>query len=202
MGSRDPRVDAYIDKAAPFAQPILRRVREVVHEACPGVEETIKWSRPHFMYHGLLCGMAAFKAHCAVMFWQGGELESLADDPDGLGPKGRLTSLDDLPSKKVLLARIKAAAALNAAGEKPAWVKARSAKPRKPALPVPADLKAALATNAKAKATFEAFAPSHRREYIEWITSAKQEATRARRLAAAVAQMAEGKSQNWKYERS
>jgi uncharacterized protein YdeI (YjbR/CyaY-like superfamily) len=201
MGTRDPRIDDYIDKAAPFAQPILRHLREVIHRACPDVEETIKWGRPHFVHHGILCAVSAFKAHCTIFFWQGDNVVGRMRD-DGMGQFGKITAVEDLPPATVLAGYVKKAAALNEAGAKPSWLEARGATPtRKPPVGVPDDLTAALATNAKARATFDAFAPSHRREYIEWITSAKQEATRQRRLATAVAQMAEGKSQNWKYER-
>ena len=203
MGTRDPRVDAYIERAAPFAQPILHKFREVVHQACPEVEEAIKWGHPHFVRHGIVCGMAAHKAHCSIFFWQGDVVGGGGKaGTDGMGQLGKITAVADLPPKKVLAGYVKEAAARNAAGTKPSWLEARNAKrATRPALKVPPDLKAALAGNAKAKATFTAFAPSHKREYVEWITSAKQAATRERRLAQAVAQMAEGKTQNWKYER-
>ncbi len=70
MASKDPRIDAYIAKSADFAQPILKHLRKVVHAGCPKVEETLKWSMPHFDYKGVMCGMAAFKAHCVFGFWK------------------------------------------------------------------------------------------------------------------------------------
>lgn len=198
MANRDPRIDAYIAKSAEFAKPILSYLRDAVHEACPEVEEAIKWSCPHFMYKGMLCGMAAFKQHCTFGFWKSG----LIVDKDGnkaeaaWGQLGRLTAISDLPPKKVLISYIKQAKKLNDDGVKaPA-----KAKMKKPPPVVPEILRNALAKNAKAKATFEGLSPSHQREYVEWITEAKTEPTRERRVATAIEWLAEGKSRNWKYE--
>jgi hypothetical protein len=198
--SFDPRVDAYIRKSAPFAKPILTHLRAVVHRACPDVVETMKWSFPHFDYKGIFCGMAAFKAHCTFGFWKHALLaEQLpAVDSKGMGQFGRIASLDDLPAEAVLARVIKAAAKLNDAGVK---VVRRKAAPKPPMTP-PAYFVAALKKNRKAAAAFEAFPPGHRREYLEWITEAKTEETRDRRLGQAIAWMAEGKSRNWKYERA
>ncbi|HJZ72375.1 MAG TPA: YdeI/OmpD-associated family protein [Vicinamibacterales bacterium] len=198
MAKKDPRVDAYIDKAADFAKPILTHLRETVHAACPDVEEEMKWSFPHFTYKGMLCSMAAFKHHAAFMFWKGAlVVGDGADDGDARGPYARLTTLSDLPPKKQLTAYIRKAVELNDQD-----VKVPRA-PRGPAKPVrvPADLAAALKKNKTAQATFDTFSPSHRREYVEWIVEAKSDETRARRLKTAIEQMAEGKSQNWKYEK-
>ncbi|HEX2121770.1 MAG TPA: YdeI/OmpD-associated family protein [Thermoanaerobaculia bacterium] len=199
MGTRDKRIDAYIAKSADFAKPILTHLRELVHEACPDVEETLKWSAPHFMYEGMLCSMASFKEHCAFGFWKG---SLVVDDANGksaeaAGHLGRITKLSDLPPKRVLVGYIKKAMALNEAGTKVARVPKRAK-----ALVVPDYLAAALKKNKKALATFEAFTPSHRREYVEWITEAKGEATRQRRLEQALEWMAEGKPRHWKYVRS
>jgi len=201
----DPRVDAYIRKAAPFAQPILAHLRAVVHAGCPEAVETMKWSRPFFDFNGPLCGIAAFKAHCVFMFWKGADLvvPDAQKREEALGQFGRITSLADLPPKRELVALVKKAAALNAAGVSPSWMAARrerSAARKATPIVVPADLAAALAKNRKARATFDAFGPSHRREYVDWIEGAKRQATRDRRLAAAVEQMAAGKTQNWRYE--
>lgn len=203
MPSTDRRVDAYIRNAQPFAQPILEHLRAVIHAGCPGVVESIKWSMPAFDYEGPLCSLAAFKAHCAFRFWKG-DLLVPGTTRLGVGPLGRIERLQDLPPKRALIAMVKKAAALNEQGVAAAWMvrrrqtaHVRAAKP----VTVPADLVAALEKNARARATFEAFSPSHRREYVEWIESAKRADTRARRLSTAVTQMAEGKSQNWKYER-
>jgi uncharacterized protein YdeI (YjbR/CyaY-like superfamily) len=196
MGTRDPRVDAYIAKSADFARPILAHVREIVHTACPDVEETMKWSTPNFMYHGMLCSMASFKAHCAVGFWKGalvtGESEKAQE---AAGSYGRLTSVKDLPPKKTIIAHIKKAMALNEQG-----VKTPRVKHAKPDLETPEYFTAAVKKNKRAHAAFEKFPPSHKREYVEWITEAKTEATRQRRIAQAIEWMAEGKSRNWKYE--
>ncbi len=197
MGTRDPRVDAYIARSPEFARPILTHLRDIVHTACPEVEETLKWNAPHFMYHGMLAGMSAFKAHCAFGFWRG----SLVTGGDGgietqaMGQFGRITSLRDLPPKREIAGYVKKAMQLNEAG-----VKAKPRKhPPRPDLPVPAELTAALRKHPKARATFEAFSPSHRREYVEWIAEAKTDETRKRRLASALEWMSEGKSRNWKY---
>ncbi|MHB1193606.1 MAG: YdeI/OmpD-associated family protein [Longimicrobiales bacterium] len=201
MSERDPRIDAYIAKSAEFAQPILRRFRDVVHEACPEVQETMKWSFPHFEYKGILCSMAGFKAHCAFGFWSGAEvLESEAKD-GAMGQLGRVTSLKDFPPKKVLAGYVKKAVALKDAGVTPAWAKARAAKAKRKDVSVPEELAAALALrkNRKARDVFDAFPPSHRREYAEWIAEAKRPETRARRVAQAVEWIAEGKQRNWKY---
>jgi uncharacterized protein YdeI (YjbR/CyaY-like superfamily) len=198
MGKRDARVDAYIAKSGDFAKPILLHLREVVHAACPDVEEAMKWSFPHFMYKGMLCSMASFKEHCAFGFWKG----SLIVGADGaatekaMGQFGRITKLGDLPSKKVLAAYIKEAMKLNDDGVK-APTRVKPKVPRE--LVIPDDVAKALAANKAARATFEKFPPSHKREYVDWITEAKTETTRARRLETAIEWMAEGKPRNWKY---
>lgn len=199
MGARDPRVDAYVAKAAPFARPILEHLREVVHGACPDVEETIRWGFPHFDAEGLLCSMAAFKAHCAFGFHKAALLFDGAPAKDGaMGHFGRIAALSDLPPKRELVRLVRAARKLNEEG---AAAPATKAGKPKPPVEVPADLTAALRRNAKARAAFDGFPPSHRREYVEWIVEAKKDETRQRRIAQAVEWLAEGKSRNWKYER-
>jgi uncharacterized protein YdeI (YjbR/CyaY-like superfamily) len=197
MGTTNPRVDAYIAKSADFAKPILMRIREIVHEACPEVEENIKWGVPAFDYKGMMCGMAAFKQHCTFGFWKGSLIFPDKRDMDGMGQFGRLTKVSDLPSKRELTGYIRKAMKLNEEGIKVE----REKKPKKPDIPMPADLRAALRKNKKAHDAFEAFSPSHRREYLEWITEAKTEATRERRLNTALEWIADGKSRNWKYQR-
>lgn len=197
MGKKDPRVDAYIAAAAPFARPILKALRKTVHAACPEVEEATKWGHPHFMHHGMLCGMAAFKAHCAFGFWKD-TLVVGADKAEGaMGQLGRITALSDLPAEKTLKGWIVKAMKLNEAGV-PA-PRRTAAKPKPPPV-VPDDLAKALAKNAAARKTFEGFSPSSRREYIEWIVEAKRDETRSQRLATTLAWLAEGKKRNWKYE--
>ncbi|MEZ5316198.1 MAG: YdeI/OmpD-associated family protein [Vicinamibacterales bacterium] len=200
MPRRDPRVDTYISQAAPFARPVLRRLRKVVHAGCPGVQETIKWGMPHFDYKGPLCGMAAFRQHATFGFWKASLLRGHglpAPARKAMGQFGCLTSTKDLPSEAHLVALVRAAAALNDAGVKVA----RKAPVKKAPVRVPAALAAAFARHPKARRAFEAFSPSHRREYVEWITEARREETRDRRVATAIAWLAEGKSRNWKYER-
>ena len=200
MGTRDPRIDAYIASAAPFAQPILQRMRDLVHEACPGVEETMKWSMPTFMHAGsILAGMAAFKQHASFGYWKHALVLGEDAPRDGMGSYGKLASLEDLPPKKQLLADIRKAMKLNEDGVKsPA---ARKTPAARPSADMPADLAAALRRNKAAKAAFDGFPPSAQREYVEWITEAKRQDTRQKRLAQAVEWMAEGKRRHWKYER-
>ncbi|PYR73433.1 MAG: hypothetical protein DMF86_20490 [Acidobacteria bacterium] len=191
MSSRDPRIDAYIAKSAPFARPILTYIRKAVHAGCPDVEETMKWSFPHFMYKGMLCSMASFKEHCAFGFWKGSLLEGNgARTKDAMGQFGRITSVSDLPGEKALVKLVKRAAALNDEG-----VSVVREKRATPPVKTPPDLMAAL----RANATYEGFSQSMRREYVDWITDARTEETRTRRLETAVEWMAEGKPRNWKY---
>jgi uncharacterized protein YdeI (YjbR/CyaY-like superfamily) len=198
MATKDPRIDAYIAKSADFAKPVLKHLRKVVHVGCPDVVETIKWSMPHFDYKGMMCGMAAFKEHCAFGFWKselilGGDKQG---EKPGMGSFGCIKSLADLPNEKTLIGYVKKAAALNDAGIKPPG---RAAPKKRKPIPVPADFAAALKKNAKAGKTFDDFSPSHRREYLEWITEAKREETRKERLAKSIRWLAEGKARNWKY---
>jgi uncharacterized protein YdeI (YjbR/CyaY-like superfamily) len=199
MGKRDPEVDAYIRNAPEFAKPILAHIRSVVHEACPAVVEGTKWSVPHFDYHGIMCGMAAFKQHCTFGFWKSGLVLGADAKPQdsGAGQFGRLRKVSDLPSKKILTGYIHKAMKLNEKGTRVE----RPKKSKKPEVEVPAYMRTALGRNTKAKTAFDAFSPSHRREYVEWITEAKTEATRDKRLEQAIEWIAEGKSRNWKYKR-
>ncbi|MDB4950391.1 MAG: hypothetical protein JWM27_3040 [Gemmatimonadetes bacterium] len=203
MGTTDPRIDAYIEKSAEFARPILAHIRQVVHDACPQVEETMKWSFPHFMYKGMLCGMAAFKQHCALGFWKGSLIVAGAAAGDGeptedaMGQFGRIATLADLPSDDVIAGYVREAMRLNDEGVKSPE---RAKKAPRPELATPDDLAAALASDDAARGHFESFSPSARREYVEWITEAKTGATRAKRLAQTLEWVAEGKKRNWKYE--
>lgn len=199
MAEQDPRIDAYIAKSAEFARPILTHLRVVVHAACPEVVETLKWGAPSFTYRGkILCSMAAFKQHAAFGFWQGAQIVGGDDSAgEGMGQFGRLTRVSELPGKRELAGHIRQAMKLIDGGV--TRTPAKATKGPKPALDVPPDLAAALARNAKAHATFEGFAPSYRRDYIEWITEAKREDTRKRRLEQTVEWLAEGKPRNWKY---
>ena len=202
MPTTDKRVDAYIAKSPEFARPILTELRAIVHQARPEVEETIKWSCPHFMYNGkILCSAAAFKQHCAFHIWHGGQVVEAKDNKsdEAMGQFGRIESVKDLPSKKALAEYLRKAMELIDSGAK------RFARPKangeKKELVVPGYFTAALGKNKKAKTAFEAFSYSHKKEYVEWITEAKTEETRQRRMATAVEWLAEGKSRNWKYEK-
>jgi len=193
---KDPRIDAYIAKSADFARPILEHVRALVHQTIPGAGEAIKWGMPHFTHKDKsIAGMAAFKAHCAVMVHGDGR----QDQRDGMGSYGKITALKDLPADADLAAKfIEARDRIDTKGT--AAKRSPRAAP-KPELPVPQDFEAALRENAKAKATFDGFPPSQRREYVAWISESKQDATRAKRLATSIEWLAEGKRRNWKYER-
>lgn len=200
MSSTDPRVDAYIAKSADFARPILEHLRALVHKACPDVQETMKWSFPHFDYKGIVCSMAAFKHHCSFGFWKA----SLMRDPDGIlttgngmGHLGKITSLKDLPSDRILIKYIKEAAKLNEEGARVDRAKSATKEPLK----VPDDFASALKKNKQALEVFENFPPSHKREYIEWITEAKRPETRTKRIATTLQWLSKGQSKNWKYEK-
>lgn len=178
MGAQDPRVDAYIERTAPFAQPILRHLREVVHSAAPDIEETLKWGIPHFMHEGIVCSMAAFKQHCTFGFWKHALVVKDGGEHSGeaMGSFGRV----------------------NAQGVK--LPKATVPKhPKKHEMPE--TLRAALARNVRARAAFERFTPSQRYEYVEWIAEAKREDTRERRVATALEWIVAGKTRNWKYQK-
>lgn len=199
MPKTDPRIDAYIEQAADFAKPILLHIRGLVHQACPEITETMKWSFPHFDYKGIVCSMAAFKRHCAFGFRKQSLLESDAfpKEKTAMGSFGRITSLKDLPADSEMISLIKKAVALNEAG-----IKAEKKQPQPPKeLKVPEALAAALAKNKKARAAFDKLSYSHRKEYIEWIEGAKTEPTRLKRIATTLEWITEGKSLNWKYER-
>jgi uncharacterized protein YdeI (YjbR/CyaY-like superfamily) len=200
MATTDPRIDAYIARSPEFAKPILTHIRAVVHAACPDVEETMKWSTPHFYYEGqMLCGMAAFNEHAAMNFWKASLIDGLGPDSGGnsRGNLGKLRSVKDLPAKQKLHGYIKAAMKLNDAG---VTVKRPKATP-KPEAKMPKELATALAKNKRAKTAFDAFAPGQRREYCEWIGEAKRDETKASRVAQAVEWIAEGRTRNWKYQR-
>jgi uncharacterized protein YdeI (YjbR/CyaY-like superfamily) len=200
MAKKDPRIDAYISKAQPFAQPVLKHLRKLVHATCPEVEETIKWSFACFDYKGIFCSMASFKQHCTFGFWK----TALLKDPKGIldskneamGSLGRITGMQDLPTDKIIIDFIKQAMKLNEEGVKlPPRKKITDSKP----LPVPPYLKTALGKNKKAKEHFENFPPGQKKEYILWLTEAKTEETRDKRMKQAVKWISEGKIRNWKY---
>lgn len=201
MPKKDKRIDAYIAKAKPFAQPILKHLRELVHKAAPQIEENIKWGMPSFEYKGNVCGMASFKEHVAFGFWKAAimkDAEKLVGDNKGMGHLGKVKKLSDLPSDKKIISYIIEAVKLNEDGIKLPTA-AKDAKKKKPEPKAPDYMMKALNKNKKALASFAAFSPSHKREYIEWITEAKTEATREKRIATMIEWIAEGKPRNWKY---
>ncbi|MEO6050483.1 MAG: YdeI/OmpD-associated family protein [Pyrinomonadaceae bacterium] len=201
MPTTDPFVDEYIDKAQDFAKPILKHIRSLVHEVCPDVVEKKKWSFPHFDYKGeMMCSMAAFKEHCALNFWKQSLLDASAfpAEKTAMGSFGRITSLEDLPDDKTMRKLIVEAMRLNDEGIE---VKKAPVSKEKKELVVPEVLTAALESNTVATEMFNNFPYSCKKEYIEWITEAKTDATRDKRLATTLTWLAEGKRRNWKYEK-
>ena len=191
MSKKDPRVDVYIAKSADFAQPILTRIRKLIHAACPDARETIKWNSPFYEHKGILVAAPAFKKHCALIFWKGKLF--LGKER---GRLRRLASLADLQDDKILTGYIRKAVEFNEAG-----VKIPRPKPTaKKELAVPEYFQAALKSNKKALAAFAKFSPSHQREYVQWIAEAKRDETRTKRVKTAVKLIAGGKSRNWKYK--
>jgi uncharacterized protein YdeI (YjbR/CyaY-like superfamily) len=201
MSLSDPRIDTYINKAAPFAQPILRYIRRLVHKACPEVEETLKWGFPHFDYKGIMVGTAAFKSHCALVFYKGSlipGLEEVKAGEDAMGQLGRITAISELPDDEILLGYLREAKRLNDENIKIS----QTPKDQKiKDLIVPECLNEALKDNPLAAETWDKFAYSHRKEYVNWINEAKTEATRDNRLATTIEWLAEGKTQNWRYSK-
>lgn len=192
----DPRIDAYIAARADFARPILMHLRALIHEHCPEVEETIRWSMPSFSYQGRpLASMAAFNHHAAFGFWDREALKT-GQEGEGAGQFGRIETLADLPDDAILTAKLSEGMAMIAAGERPR----RATRPPKPEAEVPAALAEALAQDETASTTFAAFTPSCRREYCEWIADAKRHETRAKRVGEAIAMLRDGKKRNWKYQ--
>jgi len=202
MGKTDKRVDNYISKSAEFAKPVLNHFRKIIHSECPEVLETMKWSFPHFEYKGMLCFMASFKNHCAFGFWKAELMKNSQKLFSGIGKTamgnlGKIHCLDDLPSDKILKDCIREAMVLNENGIKlPTKKKSKIVKE----IEIPSVLLTALRKNKTALDAFENFSYSHKKEYIEWITEAKTEVTRDKRIVTAVEWLSEGKSRNWKYE--
>ena len=198
MAKRNPQIDAYITKAKPFAKPILKRLRALIHKACPNVTEDIKWGAPFYLYQDrVLCATMAFKAHCALVFWKSALIkkEKGAKAKENLKLLRRISLIQDLPPEGEITAYLKLAMHLNEP-----TTKLPPREKRSEPLKIPKDLTQALKTNPKARVTFKAFTPSKKKDYVLWITGAKTEETRERRLETAVDWMAEGKTRNWKYE--
>jgi uncharacterized protein YdeI (YjbR/CyaY-like superfamily) len=203
VGKRTAAFDAYIARQQPFAKPVLKYLRDLVHEVCPETVEVIKWGHPHFDYKGPFAGLAAFKAHATFGFWKAGLLAKDGaplgkSDEKAMGSFGRLRSVEDLPGRRTMVSLLKRAMKLNDDGVKHP---ARSGLRKPIVVRPPAFFMSAVRRNAKALATYESLAPSHRREYVEWVTGAKTDATRDRRLATTVTWLSQGKRHNWKYEK-
>jgi uncharacterized protein YdeI (YjbR/CyaY-like superfamily) len=201
-GSFDPRVDAYINKAAAFAQPVLTHVRELVHKTLPDIQEDIKWSMPFFLYQGQIFGyLAAFKAHCSFDLVGAAIREVLKKDgfegDNSMGSLGKITSFKDLPSDKVLTGYIRQAATFIENGSK---TMSRTRKSARPAPELPSEFAAALKKSKTATKVWSNFSPSAQREYTDWITEAKRDETKQKRIAQAIEWIAEGKQRNWKYQ--
>lgn len=205
MTAADPRIDAYIASRADFARPVLEHLRAALHAACPELVETVRWGMPHFDYRGRpLAMMAAFKAHCAFGFWQGSQVTGAARGASAMGQFGRITARANLPGAREFRALVRKAMALIDSGVKPPRApKTGTAATggRKPPLPMPAELAAALKRDAAARRGYDALPPGRQREYREWIAEAKRADTRERRLAQSVQWLADGKALHWKYER-
>jgi uncharacterized protein YdeI (YjbR/CyaY-like superfamily) len=199
----DPRIDAYIEKSAPFAQQVLTHLRRLMHQACPHATESIKWGMPFFLQQGvILASMAAFKQHCAFGFWGPEMKKVLAKDglksSEAMGSLGRITGLPALPPDRILLAYMRQAGELVESGRRTKSIeRGKKAKPR--AMRIPPELRAALRKNKMATKVFDEFSPSCRREYAEWIVEAKRPETKEKRVQQAVEWIAQGKPRNWKY---
>tara|TARA_Y100001935_G_C17097700_1_gene404391 strand:- start:113 stop:727 length:615 start_codon:yes stop_codon:yes gene_type:complete len=200
MNTSDPRIDKYIDKSADFAKPILIHLRNLIHEVCPDVKETLKWSFPHFEHKGIICSITSFKQHCAFSFWKA----ALMEDPSGIlrkggsiamGQFGKITKLSDLPKDEIIKELILQAIELNEKGIK-LPVKTNTEKKE---LEIPEYFLESITSNPKAAETFENFSYTNKKEYVEWVTEAKTEKTRLKRLNTAIEWMSEGKVRNWKY---
>jgi uncharacterized protein YdeI (YjbR/CyaY-like superfamily) len=203
MNKKDPRIDSYIEKSADFAKPILKHFRALVHKTCPDIEETMKWSFPHFDYQGsMLCSIASFKHHCAINFWKAAlmtdaeKLIGMAKTEEAMGHLGKITSLKDLPKDAVLVKYIKEGMKLNEQGIK---LSKRTKTTIQKELEIPDYFLKALSKHKKAIKTFDAFSYTNKKEYVVWITEAKTENTRQKRMATAIEWISEGKIKNWKY---
>ena len=199
--------NTYFLKSQDFAIPILEHLQYLVHKACPEVEEALKWSFPHFLYKGkILCSMASFKEHCAFGFWLAPEMK----DPDkifmrdkegvesAMGHLGKIKSLKDLPSDKILLKYIKEAMLLIDQG---VTLSSKTKNKKADEIPLPAEVLNRLKKNKSALTFFDSLSASQKNEYTNWILDAKQESTKERRIVQMIEQLSEGKTRNWKYER-
>ena len=204
MGTKNKDVTRYIDGSPSFAKPILRRIRKLFHEASPKLSETIKWGVPYFEYNGLVGGMARFKNHVSLGFWKSKEMA----DPNKLFTRGakasmcnlHIQSLEDLPSDKILIKYVREAVKLNEPTAVAKQAKKKKATGKKPKPRVPSILAKAFEGQKTARKFYESLSPSCQRDYVEWITEAKRESTKEKRVATTIEWLSEGKKRNWKYE--
>lgn len=180
--TKDP--DEWLETCPDFSAPLAEQLTEWILHWEPDLTESIKWNNLCFSGRKLVVGLSACQHHLALFFFRGTELP----DPAGLFSPGgenntnirsvRLTTLDGL-NRNALRALLHAAVALDADPTLPPLPKIK----RKP-WPMPAFFKQALAEkrNHAAAAGFRALSPSCQREYLVWVSTAKQPETRARRL--------------------
>lgn len=179
-------VDPWIASEPDYARPILNYLRDLIHEAAPDAVAQMKWSRPFYLVNGTpICYLAAFKQHCGFGFWSPDMTEVLKADgiaePGASGSFGRISSIADLPPADHLLRYLRHAADLARTGSaKTPMASGRRASAKAP-IAMPTALATALAQSAEASAGFQKLSASCRREYFEWITSAK---SRRRRTGA------------------
>lgn len=197
MKNTDPRVDEYIKNALPFARPILRHIRGLMHRGCPELTETIKWGMPHFEYHGVIASMAAFKEHAVFGFWKQDLIPGMKQyikEKEAMGSWGRITSLKGIPPDKDVIAFVRVAAKLNEKG-----IKSPRKSPKPVVVNMPPDFLKAIRANKKANEVYENFSPSNKRDYADWINDAKTDETRQSRMKTAIVWMRDGKPRMWKY---
>jgi uncharacterized protein YdeI (YjbR/CyaY-like superfamily) len=202
---KNQKVDDYILKSASFSQPILYKMRAIIEEAEPHIEETIKWGFPCFTYQNkIICSFSAYKNHCVFRFWQGSSLE----DSDGIlakvgetemGELSKIKNLEDLPNSEVLIKYIRTAIELSQKGS----AKKPMTKEKKLTIDLKSiDLPEIFNSFPKQAEKFDTFSPSHRKEYISWINEAKTDETKLKRIKTMMEWLLEGKSRNWKYEKN
>ena len=201
MDNKNPHIDLYIEKAAPFAQTVLRHLRQLVHKTCPEVVENVKWGMPSFEYKGLWCGFASFKEHCTFGFWKAGIMKDSQvllgkASKAAMGNLGRITSMKDLPSDKIIIGWLKESMKLNDEGIK---VPKDVTKHEKKVIITPKWFIEAVKKNKKAWTTFDNASQSFKKEYVQWVTEAKTDETKDKRLKQSIEWMVEGKHRNWKY---
>lgn len=112
---KDPRIDQYINEAGGFSKEIITHLRNIINDAIPNGEETIKWNSPHFTYNGeIVCAIMAFKKHVTFTFWKGKEMKDREGILEEVGKSNmkslkNIKTISDLPSDKILKDYIKEA---------------------------------------------------------------------------------------------